>query len=686
MAGNAEPKLPDGFVLDNTSPDLPDGFVLDEKAGLASDIGNAAVSGLKRGAAGVAATPGLLDTLGSWMIGQTAGRVENLVKTGSPDALTVADVRKRRELAQKEGPNVGAERFLTSDNTEALANKLPGADTSYQPQTTAGEYTKTIGEFAPAALLSPGNALQRSVQVIVPAVTSETAGQVARKVSPDLEPYARLAGAVVGGVGAGIASAPRSAETAIREGLQNATPRDINRAQVLMQDAARQGVTLSWDEAIQAVTNGATRLSDLRRVVENSRGGGDVFKPIMAQRPGQVQQAGDAAIGALSPQQLGPTQVGVRSQAAAEGTIADTQAAINRMTRPDYQAVEASRVGAPVSNALATDPIYQRTLQEIRNDPTLNRTIAHLPDDSGGVIDLVQRRIREQADNARMPGQANSSNLRAANLEDARTAPITAVEAATGGAGGAYDRARQNQAWARNNILEPMNQGPLGQISRTADAGAQGTALLPSRPLPNSHVEVADTVRNIAARDPQAAQGLIHSVVRQTFDEATQGLASGPNQFGGAKFAAALTGNTQQARNLEAAVRALPNGDVRWEGFNRFIEVMRATGWRPQPGSQTAFNQAIQEELKNGSLIGTAAEAAKTGGTSILKRVMQWREQANLSGNTEEIARILTDPNSGPLLARLAQMPPGSRQAQAVAARLVYLGYAGKNSGSGTAE
>lgn len=65
----------------------------------------------------------------------------------------------------------------------------------YKPQTTAGEYAKTIGEFAPGILGGPGSLGARALtNVVAPAIASETAGQLTQGTAG--EPWARLAGAV----------------------------------------------------------------------------------------------------------------------------------------------------------------------------------------------------------------------------------------------------------------------------------------------------------------------------------------------------------------------------------------------------------------------------------------------------------------------------------------------------------
>ena len=72
-------------------------------------------------------------------------------------------------------------------------------------------------------------------------------------------------------------------------------------------------------------------------------------------------------------------------------------------------------------------------------------------------------------------------------------------------------------------------------------------------------------------------------------------LKQGPDVYGGAGFRAALIGEPGKASNLRAALTELPNGARRLKGFDRFMDVLEATGYRPQTGSATDFNRAIRE-------------------------------------------------------------------------------------------
>jgi hypothetical protein len=591
-----------------------------------------------------------------------------------------ADERRARTAEYDKNaliPPATMEKFGSHSIVEGLEN-LGGK--LHKPETALGRGVGTIAGFVPGAVLGPGGPIRKlAAGALAPGVAAEAGGNLPGVKGTALEPWVRGGAAVIGGGAAALATAPRSAETALSRSLQGVDAGTvIPQAQALIDDAARMGVRLDWDEAIQQVTGGATRMGDLRRVVENSTGGGNVLKPLLAERPGQVQAAGDQAIGALAPNRLDPLRAGTGAQRAAEREIADAQAAINAATRADYGAAGRQRIGAPAQQAIETDPLYARALAEIRENPELSRGIANLPNDSVEVIDLAQRRMRELATNRRAPGEANTSNLAAANLEDARRAPIEVAEQVTGGRYGDYARARATQQTLRENILEPLDAGPIGKISRTTDITEQGKAILPNAPPPGSEQVVAEIVGRLARQNPDAAANVIHSHVRAAFDEATQALPTGPNQFGGAKFAAIVAGNGQQARNLQAGVEAL-HGPEAWRGFRRFVDVMEATGQRPQAGSATAYNTQLMKELsQSGNIAPELAGAAKTGGMSMFKRFNDYREQMNLGNNTAQIARILSDPRSGALLTRLATAPQS--QWPVLALRLSYMGKQGARS------
>lgn len=68
----------------------------------------------------------------------------------------------------------------------------------YKPKTTVGKYANTVGQFVPGAVAGPGGFVRKAALSVVPGVASEAAGQATDGTA--LEPYARVAGALAGGL------------------------------------------------------------------------------------------------------------------------------------------------------------------------------------------------------------------------------------------------------------------------------------------------------------------------------------------------------------------------------------------------------------------------------------------------------------------------------------------------------
>jgi hypothetical protein len=181
-------------------------------------------------------------------------------------------------------------------------------------------------------------------------------------------------------------------------------------------------------------------------------------------------------------------------------------------------------------------------------------------------------------------------------------------------------------------------------------------ALFPKNPLPHSEIEIAEAVGKLAERNPRAASDLVRIHVESTFNQAAKDLQTGPNAANGAKFRAALIGNAQARANLQAAVEALPNGQQRWQGFNRLLDILEATGTRQGIGSRTAYNTEINKLQGAGGLARDAAKVAANP-TRLLQPLVDKYEQYKLGSNLNELADILTNPRSTNLLRAAARAP-----------------------------
>lgn len=128
----------------------------------AGDYARALVGGLASGVSGMAQLPGLL----------RYGTDKLYEKVGLFDE---GDAERLRDLS-----------LMSPERIRSATETITGGLSEYEPQTTGGQYLRTTGEFAPGIFFGGGGLLPRlGLNVVAPAVASETAGQVAQVVMPD---------------------------------------------------------------------------------------------------------------------------------------------------------------------------------------------------------------------------------------------------------------------------------------------------------------------------------------------------------------------------------------------------------------------------------------------------------------------------------------------------------------------
>jgi hypothetical protein len=134
------------------------------------------------------------------------------------------------------------------------------------------------------------------------------------------------------------------------------------------------------------------------------------------------------------------------------------------------------------------------------------------------------------------------------------------------------------------------------------------------------------------------------------------------------------TDSSRRGCTARRASSPLPNGQNIWQGFDRYLEVMRAMGTRQPIGSRTAFNISDLEEMGTGSALGNTAKtvlAPKKWMGIASDLVTRWQAGRNL----DALANIITDPGAQRLFTRLVDMPSTSSEARAIAMRLSAIGY-----------
>jgi len=607
-----------------------------------SGSGNWATTALARAGTGLAGAPGDVMSL----IGQAPAAVLN----------KMSEIRSR---VHDDVPRVNF-RPVTTETGYGSQMLTKGVENVtgplYKPTGTGERYGAAVVEGAAAG--SPGG-----VPGMVMGAVSGASGELADQLFPG-NPYSRLVGNLVGAGGTGIAqSIRRPAGAVIDDALKGVDPATLDRAQALITEARARGITLTGPEAIAQMQGTANApITNIQRIVEQSRGGGPVMSGVLSQRPAENRQAFTGVLNQVGPQVADPTAIAPRIQTAATDVVDSARQAGNTAARPFYQAAETQRVPASTWNSAVSDPAIAAALQRVKRDPLLR--LQNETEGSVRWLDAAKKYLDEAA----------NPNLTATALE--RTGAANAAGAARDVRSGvdavvpAYQRARGIVEQNMENVVKPLERQPIGQLANADTFAKQKAILFPANPETLTPQAVRQTISQLRMRDPTAAQDLTRQFLQTQFDEATQKLIKGQNEWGGAKFSSIIMGNDQQAKNLRAAIEALPNGKQALPGFNKFIEIMEAQGKRQPAGSMTEFNKQGTAELSRGGIVGGAVSTA-TSPSKLTSVARDWWERFQYGKNSEELARIFTDPQSVTKMRQLAMMDKGSATAQALAISII---------------
>ncbi len=520
----------------------------------------------------------------------------------------------------------------------------------HTPQTGPGKFAGTIAEFAtPGALPSkaaraaPGIAAkvgryaeEALGNVVAPAVTSEAAGQATE--GTQYEGLSRFLGVLFGNAGAAATRAHNAPESVIRRATEGTTPEQWAAAQRLQDNGT--GIALSSPEAHSQARGGASKLTDLLRVVEGSTTGGNKTAPFFAQRPGQVDNAVGGVLDQIAPQHPQPSTLGPAAAEAATNVLDQTRQGINDQTRPLYQAAEPQLIPDAQFAAIKADPRYAAAYERLKNNPEMPEYKA-MPENSVGVVDAVTKDM-----NARGEALSNSANplygpeLAAKQKAGAADARNTATQQSP-----EYAQALAEQERLRRTQLNPVEQGPVGRVAAATDTATAGNAILPQNPLAGSAPEAGDAVQRLAAQDPETTKALVRQNLGDRYSAAQTETQGGSREAAGAKFHKSVAGNDQRQAVLDAVLRNLP-GSTAAQTMPELLDVLQATMRRQGPGSATESNRMITSELGATSPVGKMIDLAKSLGTSLVTQAGDATKRVTLRNNLGDLADILTGPNA----------------------------------------
>ena len=355
-----------------------------EKPSVLSDVAKSAGIGVAKGAIGLAGMVGDLNNL------ITAGSDYIAGKIASPEY-----VKKVQEIR-------GAIRSpISQPSSQEIQRSVEGVTGGfYKPQTTAGKYAESVGTMVPAVAMGPGGILRKAGQALGSGLGSEGAGQLTSGTAA--EPYARVAGALIGGalpdVGRRIvtpnAISPerqRLLETLNQEGVNSLTAgqrtgnKTLQYAESILGDApgAGQGATRIQQEGQRQFTEAAMRRAGAgpnaapEVLANNSTRLGQEFSDLAARNNIVFdQQFGQDVNSAIrSYMRVPPSQ----QRAVVENYVQDIigHAQNGQMPGALYQEMR-SRLSRQANGLRNSDPTLSEALRDLRNalDNNMRRSIS----------------------------------------------------------------------------------------------------------------------------------------------------------------------------------------------------------------------------------------------------------------------------------------------------------------------
>lgn len=502
----------------------------------------------------------------------------------------------------------------------------------YEPQTTAGEYARTVGQFLPGAAIPGGGASlgTRALTAVGGGLASEFAGQLTE--GTDYEVWARVAGALAGGAATGMATRPRLAERLLAKELPNELSRaDVEAATNLMRDAQARGMEVSLPQALSQVTNGRFDLGRVWRRVRESTSGSQRVRDIGSRRNAQVRQATEDFMPAMGRETPDAVRTGSQVQTANRNAMTRLNRQVNAMTDPLYRAAERTPIDPSEFARLQRMPWFQRALQHVRNDPSIEemQRVGRLGDDQIGVLNQVKIWLQSEAESGSISQTERAALRRTAN----------AVRDAATNVSPEYRRALEIQSRVRQNIIGPVTDGPTGQMASTNRLERQGRMATGSK-TPGSARNTYQSMRRLFREDPDAALQLARSRIQTLVDNALQ-----ENSNAGYRLHRNLRGDPQTTRNIESMLRALPGGRTRVAALRRFLDVMEAVGTDVMADQSVKYAPGLTSAMTR-SQLSVRSQA--------MGMISDWLSKRAYNRVGAEIADILMDPNNEELILRLA--------------------------------
>ncbi|MDQ0084591.1 hypothetical protein J2W35_004960 [Variovorax boronicumulans] len=419
--------------------------------------------------------------------------------------------------------------------------------------------------------------------------------------------------------------------------LNGVTPEQLAMADALLKKSVAAGSPLTGYEAIQAVTGLNPKMQTQQRVTEQSDAAARNLTPMMQARPGRNAELANAAFDQIAPVNPRPDALAGRLMDTAKQAITNARQAGNAQAKPYYDATTGNpnaRITSNDWNTLTADPLVQKALGAVKNDPVYG--VTNEAPGSVAWLDAAKKWMDDKGGAARLAGENNAARM----YTGATGKVMPPIDAQFPD----YATARAIVAKNMQDVVTPMDQGQVGKLSRSDDFKAQVDSFLPEKPLDVNPSVIRETVKTLSSVDPNITPEMLAQHLRSTFNESNGGGIRN-NVMGGFNFAKKVADNPMQRENLIEALKASGKSPT---PLTDSLDVFQAQGMKPNVNSATAANMAESSMLGGRKAVDFLMRPIR----AIPGQADAWRN----SLATKELADALASPDSVKRLQELARV------------------------------
>jgi len=469
-------------------------------------------------------------------------------------------------------------------------------------------------------------------------------------------------GLTMTGAGAATGGVRSTPADIVNRQLKGVTPQGMRLAELLQQESYKLGMPVTGPEAIAQAT-GNKGLTTTQRFLEQAPSSQGTMSQFMANRPAGVEKGFNVTVEGVSPN--APTSATPYNlEQAGKDVVSGAKAGVTASVDPFYKKGVSEMQNVQAGKTLPVMPAEITALKKLPEvGDAITDAISHvtkdpyskvkgLPESDPRVLSAAKVYLDTQYENFLNTTSGNKNTAKSSTAWGASRE----LDSYLSSKSPSYAQGSKNYETAYKTQIGPLERSPVGQI---AEGKVGGETLMPPKPVALYPADIKRTADLLRRKNPEALPDWTRQQLESTFNETTQKLASGDNQFGGPKFASTIAGNKQQRDNLRTLVTET-GGMQAWQGFEKFLDVAEAQGQRMPANSATAFNEMVKNELGSGIV---------SKGLSMFKpsNIVNWAENVQLGRNADVLAKMLTDPDSVAKLQELARTGPRSAKAQVIA-------------------